>query len=90
MSCTGGTITVSSATPANCTAAYADGTITVTRVSSLAFSATTITVSVTPDANHYWSGPDVTFNVSGAAHSPLNGGDFNGFLHEGGNEQYEW
>ena len=91
VSFTGGTITLTSATPSNCTAAYADGTITVTRVNAAAFSATAITVSVTPDANHYWSSAsNVVFNVSGAAQSPLNGGEFNGFLHEGGNEQHEW
>ena len=88
--CTGGTITVTSAVPANCTVAYSDGTITVTRVNAAAFSGTQITVSVTPDGNHYWNGPDVTFNVSASASSPLSGGYFNGFLHNSGNEQYEW
>ena len=91
VSCTGGTVTVSSGTPANCTVAFSEGTITVTRVSTEAFENTVITVSVTPDSNHYWlSDNNVTFNVSAVKYSWLNGGQFNGFNHNGGNEQQTW
>lgn len=91
VSCTGGTVTVSSGTPANCTASFSEGTITVTRVSTEAFENTVITVSVTPDANHYWlSDNNVIFNVSAVKYSSLNGGNFQGFLNNEGNEVKEW
>lgn len=92
VSCTGGTVTVSSGTEANCTVSYSEGVITVTRVNNSAFSNTVITVSVTPDANHTWDeANNVTFNVSAVLYSSLNGGNFSGFEHDGsGNEQYNW
>ena len=93
VSCTGGTVKVVSANTANCTVSYdaLTQTITVTRVSNEAFTDTRITVSVTPDGNHTWSDTDnVTFYVSGIRYSSLVGGDFHGFDHDGGNEQYEW
>lgn len=66
VSCTGGTINVSSSNMSNCTVSYSNSTITVTRVNNSAFSGTQITVSVTPDANHT-APADVTFSVSGSA-----------------------
>ncbi len=68
VSCTGGTINVSSANTGNCTVSYSSGTITVTRKTNSAFSNTRITVSVTPDANHTAPG-NVTFNVSAVAYA---------------------
>ena len=70
VSCTGGTITVQSSNTSNCTVSYSEGTITVTRVSTGGWEVT-ITVSVTPDANH--NAPEsVTFTVAGTASTPAN------------------
>ena len=63
VSCSGGTISVASANTGNCTVSYSNGTITITRKTNSAFSNTTVTVSVTPDANHT-APSNVTFNVS--------------------------
>lgn len=91
VSCTGGTISVVSATEANCTASFSESTITVTRVKTDAFTDSAITVSVTPDSNHYWdTANNVTFNVSAIKWSSLSGGDFSGFNHNEGNEQNNW
>lgn len=93
VSCTGGTVSVVSANTANCTVSYDSltQTITVTRVNTNAFTNTLITVSVTPDDSHTWSDADnVVFNVSGIKYSSLSGGEFHGFEHDGGNEQYNW
>lgn len=65
VSCTGGTIVVSSADQTKCTASYSGGTITVTRKTVEAFSDVKITVSVTPDANHT-APASVEFSVSAA------------------------
>ena len=68
VSCTGGTINVTSANTGNCTVSYSSGTITVTRNTNSAFTSTQITVSVTPDANH--TAPNnVTFNVIASQYS---------------------
>ncbi len=69
VSCTGGTINVSSGNTSNCTVTYSDGTITVTRATTAAFTNTVITVSVTPDDNHI-APSSVTFNVSAVAYDP--------------------
>ena len=64
----GGTISVSSSNTGNCTVSYANGTITVTRQSESAWTET-ITVSLSPDANH--TAPNnVTFTVSATACDP--------------------
>ncbi|MBQ3313699.1 MAG: fimbrillin family protein [Prevotella sp.] len=64
----GGTLTAVSSAPANCTVSVnqSTGVITVTRVSEAAFPAATITVGVTPDANHN-APANVTFTVSADA-----------------------
>ena len=62
-SCTGGTISVSGGSNSTIAATYSSGTITLTRKTNSAVSSTTITVGVTPDANH--TAPNnVTFSVS--------------------------
>lgn len=91
VSCVGGTIVVSSANSDNCTAAYSEGVITVTRRTRDAFTNTVMTVTVTPDDNHYWSVDDtVTFNLSAMLFSGLSGGEFNGFLNNSGEERLTW
>ena len=62
-SCTGGTISVSGGSNSTIAASYSSGTITLTRKTNSAVSSTTITVSVTPDANHT-APSNVTFSVS--------------------------
>ena len=64
----GGTLTAVSSAPANCTVSVnqSTGVITVTRASEAAFPAATITVGVTPDANHN-APANVTFTVSADA-----------------------
>lgn len=65
VSCTGGTISVSSSATGSCTASYSGGTITLTRKTTAAFSVT-ITVSLSPDANHT-APTSKTFTVKGSA-----------------------
>lgn len=66
VSCSDGTISVSSSNTSGCTVSYSNGTITVTRKSSSAFTAT-ITVSVTPpDTDNYTTPSNMTFTVSAA------------------------
>lgn len=67
VSCTDGTIEVTSSDTDKCTVSYSDGTITVTRKTEDAFSDVTITVSVTPtNTTNYTAPSDVTFTVSAA------------------------
>ena len=66
VSCSGGSISVSSSDNSYCTVSYSSGTITVKRVSEAAWTAT-ITVSLTPDANHT-APTDETFTVSATAY----------------------
>lgn len=66
-SCTGGTISVSGGSNSTIASSYSSGTITLTRKTNSAVSSTTITVSVTPDANHT-APSNVTFNVSATAY----------------------
>ncbi len=66
VSSSGGSISVSSSDNSYCTVSYSSGTITVKRVSEAAWTAT-ITVSLTPDANHT-APTDETFTVSATAY----------------------
>lgn len=68
VSCSGGSISVSSSDNSYCTVSYSSGTITVKRVSEADWTAT-ITVSLTPDANHT-APKDETFTVSATAYDP--------------------
>ena len=83
----GGTLTAVSSAPANCTVSVnqSTGVITVTRVSEAAFPAATITVGVTPDANHN-APANVTFTVSADAGTSV-GVEVNGLPTDWGGEE---